>query len=903
MSDPHNTRSPSPPGPLPDPDFWKRKLLAFLHDPPAKPFDLWRHEEDAGRFQRQAGLLDEEFNRSFDAECDRTAAAADRFPFPGTASGLKSLFTGDSEWPFLHPLGCSKLKFDNPFPSSGVANTPFDTTQPGNHMYDRSGLAPELQDWASFFLHWRLWPDHAADTDPRASFIPADTRIPDHTIWNHMALTSALYAATRDGAAPAFLIMQFGPVQDFIAQARSCRDLLSGSYLLSWLTAHAIKAVTDAVGPDCVLMPSLRGLALFDALHREGLFERLAVQGKDDRKDSLWNRIRPDAQDLLTPNLPNRFVALVPDGRGESLAKAAAQAARDELRQIADHVWAWVETAADKAGCRDAAGWRRRWNAQIDAFLQVAWQVAPAEMSLDKALENFDRLPAAQKGAGNRVSPAQALHTLHRLATELIPRGHRDNRFFEDPAASPARLSNPAFAWASWYGVADAALANRRNTRDFAAWDGAPASKDARSGKEEIIGTPEFWDWLRTHGEPVFKDNDKPLGAANLLKRLWCHPDAGEVYLRARLGLGDNEYRRAVRFDDTREVATGNDNGGPYIAVLALDGDEMGKWLSGAKTPAFRDCLSKGARDYFEALARGAGGQRAAITAALDAPRPLFPSYHLQFSEALTNFSRFLARRVVESFLGQLVYSGGDDVLALLPADKALACAEALRRAFRGEALPQHIQDLEIVPGCPGFCRFRPPAGKRIFAVPGPAAEVSCGIAIGHYKAPLQSLVRQAQEAEKQAKRRTDQGGFHRAAFMVRLFKRSGEILHWGARWDAEALALYQDYCGLRRTDAVSSRFPYALAQFLEPYRLDSPESMDAEFRKTAREIILRELDHVCDRQGRNLRPEQRQELRDGADKYLACIETRGAGEPRPLSDFLGLFLAAAFIERSREED
>lgn len=38
------------------------------------------------------------------------------------------------------------------------------------------------------------------------------------------------------------LKFQIGPVQDFIAAARSTRDLWSGSYLLSWLVAAGIKA-------------------------------------------------------------------------------------------------------------------------------------------------------------------------------------------------------------------------------------------------------------------------------------------------------------------------------------------------------------------------------------------------------------------------------------------------------------------------------------------------------------------------------------------------------------------------------------------------------------------------------------------------------------------------------------
>ena len=40
---------------------------------------------------------------------------------------------------------------------------------------------------------------------------------------------------TSQKSVASLLKLQIGPVQDFIAQARSTRDLWSGSYLLSWL--------------------------------------------------------------------------------------------------------------------------------------------------------------------------------------------------------------------------------------------------------------------------------------------------------------------------------------------------------------------------------------------------------------------------------------------------------------------------------------------------------------------------------------------------------------------------------------------------------------------------------------------------------------------------------------------
>jgi hypothetical protein len=86
---------------------------------------------------------------------------------------------------------------------------------------------------------------------------------------------------------------------------------------------------------------------------------------------------------------------------------------------------------------------------------------------------------------------------------------------------------------------------------------------------------------------------------------------------------------------------------------------------------------------------------------------------------------------------------------------------------------------LEVVPGCPGFLRFRDGHVRRIFTVPGPAADASVGIAVGHFTAPLQMLVREAKAAEKRAKT-----AYGRGALAVSLYKRSGEIVEWGCKWD-----------------------------------------------------------------------------------------------------------------------
>lgn len=90
--------------------------------------------------------------------------------------------------------------------------------------------------------------------------LPADSRVPDHTIWSHVDLTSAFAGsfAADIQSTPALLSASQGPVQPFIAQARTTSDLWAGSHLLSRLAWEAIKVVAERFGPGAVLFPQLR---------------------------------------------------------------------------------------------------------------------------------------------------------------------------------------------------------------------------------------------------------------------------------------------------------------------------------------------------------------------------------------------------------------------------------------------------------------------------------------------------------------------------------------------------------------------------------------------------------------------------------------------------------------------
>lgn len=174
----------------------------------------------------------------------------------------------------------------------------------------------------------------------------------------------------------------------------------------------------------------------------------------------------------------------------------------------------------------------------------------------------------------------------------------------------------------------------------------------------------------------------------------------------------------------------------PYYAILIADGDQMGKML--------------GQIDDKER--------------------------HQQFSEKVAQFSGCV-QSIVQKYHGYLVYHGGDDVLALLPINGALKCAEELSHRF-----------------------------KSIMAELGLEASLSAGIAIVHHMDQLQSCLDWARAAEREAKKQ-------RNSVAVALHTRGGEAMTVSTLWDGNQWNLYSlwDEWIKAFREGLSTGLPYEL--------------------------------------------------------------------------------------------
>jgi CRISPR/Cas system-associated protein Cas10 (large subunit of type III CRISPR-Cas system) len=169
----------------------------------------------------------------------------------------------------------------------------------------------------------------------------------------------------------------------------------------------------------------------------------------------------------------------------------------------------------------------------------------------------------------------------------------------------------------------------------------------------------------------------------------------------------------------------------------------------------------------------------------------------------------------------------------------------------------------------------------------------SAGIAIAHRSIPLQDLVHAAHDAESRAKKT-----YGRNALAISIYKRSGEILEWGCKWESSALEIYKTLSEISEQKVENiKRFPYKLADLLIPYALEG------ELDDMMRNVLMAEFEHAINQtegmKGKLDLGKVREYLRTTSTKPTSKDEEE-TFYPRA-EDFLNLFMAETFINRPRE--
>lgn len=584
-----------------------------------------------------------------------------------------------------------------------------------------------------------------------------------------------------------------GPVQGFVAQARRTRDLWAGSFVLSWLAGQAMAEVRRQGGD--IVFPAVGNK------DRPGDPLIAAIEGKPLERDKV-PRIG---------SLPNRFKARVPDHFEPAQVEQAARAAWSRLGEAV-----WTRFVAEVAG--QGLKTRAIWDRQIDGFWDVNWVIGEDPGNGSDALwlearKNWrDRWPAAEGGdhcalmgdwqelsgfvrarqRDRQDAFWQALRS-HTGALEL-----RDNerlcaialvkRLFP---RLPKDALQQAIGWVP--GGKPEAIGNWPSTAYMASIPWLREYVDDEDRRRQLEAYEQIV-IIAAASQRVRGERCAQITSLVPLNELaWLD---GNFFLQAALAnAGDtplaDEAAREALLRQLQALQKGHPTQ-PFYAVLLLDGDSLGKHL-------------------------GTG----------DATK---------ISKSLADFSQNVAA-IVDSNDGVTLYAGGDDVLALLPMDRAVACASALRVDY-GKAF-----------------------GDATFTA-------SVAIVFAHYHLPLRETLAAAHhQLDEVAK-----DGNGRDSLAMAWFKASGLAAEWVATWtDAGAgqpVKQLETLANAIREDAFAAGFFYKLRRRypMLDHKTDEPVAMagiarmlEAEYLKSReRKTSLEQAEHAIDTLIQACRPARR---------------------------------------------
>jgi len=560
------------------------------------------------------------------------------------------------------------------------------------------------------------------------------------------------------------LQVALGPVQGFIATARRSRDLWFGSYILSELSKSAAlslqrngvtlifpaPALSADLEPDTELL-----VANIVTGQADGMDLAAARAALDSCREDValrWRVLCDKALAEIAPRLHSR-------DRSRRLALIRDDVWRAQLDDVVEFFCAAVPLSqgyrAANDRLRDLMGRRKntRW---FDPYLD--------DSRLPKSSLDGSRSTVLMEARPGDVADVR----LARLRIGIEPAEQLDTAGTVKRVVGRQRGFLPVARVAAAHWIERAAhekpalLAALIPAFDGLVPDGLATRLQGKYAEYGWVANFPF-DAQLLYPERIDAEEGKLQRTFNLNRRNWQLDSLGKSVQQLRSALGPLLDEKALGRPQ------------PYYAMLLADGDHMGGLIDRA--------------------ASAADGARA----------------HRDVSRALSNFAQGVPDLMATAG-GACIYSGGDDVLGLVPLHRLLACADGLRADFAHKM------------------------GPVAAAVGLPAADyptLSVGIAIVHMLEPLGDVRELAHRAEKMAKaNELKSTGADRNALAVIAKPRSGSEYSCRVRWsDGPALLRLKQWAADFDRGALPGGLPHELgAIWAECERVHSPKQATADF-------------------------------------------------------------------------
>lgn len=491
------------------------------------------------------------------------------------------------------------------------------------------------------------------------------------------------------------LFVSIGPVQEFIAEARKIRDLWSGSYILSLMTFQAMLPIIKKYNDKAIIYPHISGSPIYRLFKGETVEE----------------------SELQFAAIPNHFLAIVDNEEIADLMEEACNAVNSYWSGLSDKTRDLIAQLVNSK----FKGWDNLWDSQVNDHFQIYWVAEPV---------------AIQDIESNYIEK-------HKSVQELMKA--------------------------------------RKLTRTFIQWTGDKSFKCYQCGHREIIGSKGFWQYLST-GENVkrprfsIKENEK-LCAVCLIKRLSKEDDIlkglPKLLFESTSDISSRPFKVFLTFkENEQEVINFSNKIKTLCGILKIQPPASIKeihsdWL-------YKKCLhpkplqkefpfvninnlqsvSVSAIELLECMMREFNVRPSKYFAILmldgdkigEKISDLDIARQKELSQKLGELGYKILPDIVQKAYGYIVYSGGDDLLALMPLEKSISTAFNLKEAF----------------------------GNQL------GDEFTCSISLV-ISSHQDSLRRSLEEARKAMQKAKDD--FKRNSLVITLMLSSGTIITGGSNW------------------------------------------------------------------------------------------------------------------------
>lgn len=660
--------------------------------------------------------------------------------------------------------------------------------------------------------------------------LPSDTRMPDHSLWNHAGLASAIYSSKKglnDENNLCMNVFSITPVQDFIGKARKLRDFWSGSVILSYLSFMGISYVMKTLGPDHVVYPSLQNQFLVDEFLRQEWKASKLDEGLTEKNEKL-NKLNKLSTGIAA--FPNKFVYICNSEDAKKLNVEITAYIQKEWLKLTDIVKAYISEKQDyvkvyekyenssqiTAICEEAKKhadvFCGLWDNTVETFWKYSWAATKfvdisedgknavslllsekkykAELETLEIFKNTKNLDATHLSA-DLFENAKMYGATHSLVQGLLAAGKTKPNALKNPeqgekcplCGEHQVLHN--FATSGAFGAAE----YNKETQAF--WTALGDAVDhIQIGKKErlcaMCATKRLLPLAlkKYNSHLLYKTlaHDVESFPSTTEMALWeVNKDKSEAEQKK---LAQKYHKNEVSNED---IIEGNRTD-KYYAFLLMDGDKMGDLVNGDSIEAtWKDVLSS------ELVSRFEDKQFCPDSPFrkdyMNRKRSINPALHAMISDSLNNFARYGVQPAFYDEkgreVGRLIYAGGDDVCAILPLSEAFKIADSIRRTYTYSFAGINAETgklEEIKDSLSDFSKY-----SKIGMHLGSGAEkisISGAIIIAHHKQPLREVIKTAHSV-LDGVAKTKSG---RNSIAIRFMARSGGDRDVWFKWDETGL-------------------------------------------------------------------------------------------------------------------